>query len=541
MSTTCPSRFRSRLSRLPLLCALLGPAACSESSDSDSKSTDESTSEADDTADTNTVDAATSEHSIESNADASAPAEDDNSGATPPGAFRYGVNAGYPNPNFDDQDLLGLELRAGSTSQRVSLPETHLERWGYDIEVADVTAYRQQGMGELVAFLTSPTREHSTAPDSVEDWELAFYAPKNLYEPVTVDGQLNPDNYWANYVYRTVSIYKPWIGIWEIWNEPDWVGDWQVTQDWDETAPTADELPHWNGSIYDYVRLLRVSREAAQLADPNAKIATGGLGYASFLDAVFRYSDDPETGEVSDAYPATGSAYVDVVSFHHYPIYSAGNSEVGVDSFLNQRAAMANVVEAHGAEVQWECTETGAPHVASGDLPGGDAYARNYLLKTMTLAQSIGLGGVHWFALSDGDVAGASTDPYDYMGLYQSVSELAEPSDSVLTQTGSAYATLTSHLRELSYDAAKTAALELPTDVRGAAFSAPGTQRTLVLWAVPNAGEEEASTTMSVETESGFTVYAFDAASTGDSERVEAETGHAALVLDGAPQIFVEE
>ena len=253
------------------------------------------------------------------------------------GFFRYGINGGFPNPKWNDGDLAHLEAQRGCNSQRVSLPETHLARWGWDIELADLSTYRSLGLTGHVGFLTSPTREHSTAPASAADWELVYYIPKNLHEPVLKDdGSINPDNYWGSYVYQTVKTYKDYIKIWEIWNEPDWVSDWQVTESWGNRAPVSAELPRFNGSIFDYVRMLRVSKVAALLADPKAKIATGGLGYNAFLGAALRYTDNPVDGSVTEKFPAKGGAYVDVLSFHHYPVYTKGNSDSALDGYLSQ-------------------------------------------------------------------------------------------------------------------------------------------------------------------------------------------------------------
>ncbi len=458
------------------------------------------------------------------------------------GAFRYGINAGYPNPAFNDQDLAGLAVRAGATSERVSLPEQHLAQWGYMIERADVEAYRSLGMGELVGFLTAPTRAHSTAPSSVPDSDVSLYIPQNLYEPITTsDGQINPNNYWASYVYQTVSIYGDRIKVWEIWNEPDWVSDWQVTERWATAAPTSADLPRFHGSVFDYVRMLRVSHEAARLADPSAKIATGGLGYPNFLDAVLRYTDEPKTGAIDADHPATGKAYIDVLSFHHYPIYTAGNSEAGVDGFLSQRQAFAKLVDAAGIHVDWECTETGAPHVTLDSVPSGTDYARNYLMKVMTLAQTVGLGGVHWFVLSDAKAPGASTDPYAFMGLYQPVGTLDSPQKALLTDTGKAYKTLTTALAGSAYDAAGTAALALPSGARGAQFLSESGKRSLVLWAVPASGSENGALEIDIPSSNGFSELRWDASATGTSRDVPASAGSAHLVLDGIPTVFVEK
>ncbi len=453
------------------------------------------------------------------------------------GFFRYGVNGGFPNPDWSDPDLAQLEAWRGCNGQRISLPETHLARWGWDIELGDMKKYSELGLTAHVGFLTSPTREHSTAPSSAADWELIYYIPKNLHEPILLDdGTINPDNFWASYVYETVSTYKGHIKVWEIWNEPDWVSDWRVTQQWEQRAPTAEDLPRFNGSIYDYVRMLRVSKVAAQLADPEAKIATGGLGYPSFFAALLRYTDNPVDGSVTTKYPYKGGAYVDVLSFHHYPIYTPGNSDEALDGYLAQIQAFSDVASAAQAELDgWETTETGAPHAAVGDAPGGTDYAIDYLLKVMVSAQARGIDGVDWFMLADAAAADATDDPYDLMGLYLPVATLDTVDQAQPTDTGVAYATLGKLLGKSVYDAAATEALGLADSVRGAAFRTAAGKRALVLWA--RATESGEGATATLPSEAAWTAYEWDWSKSGVETAIAAG---AALELTGTPRIFIE-
>jgi len=144
--------------------------------------------------------------------------------------------------------------------------------------------------------------------------------PANLYLPVFSDGTdvpgpgktVNPNNYWARFVYRTVSRYKPggtlaaqrgWpagLGVrhWEIWNEPDWSF-------------------FWSGTVADYYRLLKVGYLAARTADPDAVIILGGLmhfanpGWLSQLLDVMRSDPDQELRQKSNS-------FFDVIAFHWY-------------------------------------------------------------------------------------------------------------------------------------------------------------------------------------------------------------------------------
>ena len=84
---------------------------------------------------------------------------------------------------------------------------------------------------------------------------LNYYSPQNLYQPIwNADGTINPNNYWANYIYKTVSIYKPYVKIWEVWNEPDFTNNYNATQaNWWNGAPATADLPYWNDSIFSYI------------------------------------------------------------------------------------------------------------------------------------------------------------------------------------------------------------------------------------------------------------------------------------------------
>ncbi len=144
--------------------------------------------------------------------------------------------------------------------------------------------------------------------------------PANLYAPVFDDGtdepgpgkRINPSNYWARFVYKTVNRYKPggvlaaqrgWaegVGVrhWEIWNEPDWSF-------------------FWSGSVADYYRLLKVAYLAAKTADPEAVIILGGLmhfadpGWLPRLLDVMR--DDPDQ-ELRHEH----NSFFDVIALHLY-------------------------------------------------------------------------------------------------------------------------------------------------------------------------------------------------------------------------------
>ncbi|MGH2543351.1 MAG: hypothetical protein ACRDIB_11160, partial [Ardenticatenaceae bacterium] len=78
--------------------------------------------------------------------------------------------------------------------------------------------------------------------------------PSGLYLPYD-----DPENLWGQFVYRIVQRYAGRIDRWVIWNEPDV---------WDDSHPGKT----WDGSVTDYVQLLKVGYQAVKAANPNAAV-----------------------------------------------------------------------------------------------------------------------------------------------------------------------------------------------------------------------------------------------------------------------------
>jgi hypothetical protein len=455
------------------------------------------------------------------------------------GKLRIGINHGHRNSSWGDTQDSELSRDAGCNSARLKLPETHLDTWGWEIELGDMAGYAAHGKRDLVAFLIGPTRPHSIAPAEAADWELDHWAPANLYEPITIDGEIN---YWGAYVHQTVATYRDHVKIWEVWNEPDWVPDWQVTQTWYDSPPTADQLPRFNADVFAYVRMLRVTREAALLADPDARIALGGLGWESFLDAVVRYSDDPQAGALGGDYPEGGVAYFDILNYHFYPHYSGVDSSGSARAFADKCDAMNAVLIDHGhAAKPCMATESGASHESIADTPSGPEYARNYAIKLMALAHAAGILGVDWFALSDGAPVGAESDPYAYMGLYLDIAGLAATSDATKTDTGVALASYGSLFGEAVVDLGGLEALALPAEVDGVALRLPDDRRAWVLWAVDGDLDEDESASYELATSTDVLVHQWDWSQSQVTQARMPEGDVVALDLTAAPLMIVEQ
>lgn len=465
----------------------------------------------------------------------------DSGGAFGPMAFRRGVNPGYYGSGIDRRESAQLSQRAGANSIRGTLPERYLAMWGDRIEVDDWAYYRTLGIDHGAVFLVGPSAAHSTAPAGTPDWELDHYSPRNLYEPIFLaDGSVNPNNYWAAYMERVARNYGDVLDVYEVWNEPDQVGgNWQVTQQWMTRAPMPSEMIWWHDTIYAYVRALRIAHEVIHRFDPTAQVTVGGVGYPSFLNAVLRYTDEPNAGAMNAEYPHTGASYIDVLSYHYYPVFGGGSSDRGVEGFFTQRDDMRTQLMGAGrGDMNYVVTESGAPRYALGSYPGSDLYASNYLLKMMTLAHYEGMVGVDWFAQGDGAAMGASQDSFAYMGLYFDYSSAQMPSDVRIAPQGTAYAWLATWLDGTAADTTAFDALAVPSTVRGAAFVRGDGGHRYVLWA-HTMNDESATASFTMHTDAAMVRVRTFTVSGGEQATTMTPAGGAVnLTLTGTPTVI---
>jgi len=455
-----------------------------------------------------------------------------------PRYFRFGDNPGYYGSGIDRRESAQMARAAGASSLRTTLPEYYLQKWGDTIEVSDYAWYEANELGHHVCFLIGPSHDHSSAPVSAQDAELSHYSPKNLYEPIfTANGSVNPNNYWAAYVERVAKNYGQYLDIYEVWNEPDQVGgNWQATEAWNESPPNAKDLIWWNDSIFSYIRMLRITHEVVHRFDQQASVTVGGIGYGSFLSALLRYTDEPKAGSVSAEYPDTAAKYLDILSFHYYPVFGGGSSDEGVDGLLQARDDYRARLQAAGAgERQFVVTETGAPRYAVGGNAGGPEYAASYLIKTMTLGHYEGLLGIDWFAQGDGAAIGASMDSFAYMGLYFDYSKAMQVSDTTLSPQGHAYAWLKGWLANTAADAGALAKLGLPEGVRGAAFLTESGRHLYLLWA-RTTKDETASAKFALPASGTAIVHTFSVEKGEGVAMVEPSAGTISLSLTGMPR-----
>ena len=453
------------------------------------------------------------------------------------GSFSYGMNAGYYNPSLDDVTEAKMGMTAGVNSERLKLTEPFLDQWGDAIHVDESKQLIAMGMQDFVCMTIGADTAHSNAPagGNVEN-----YSPKNLYEPIFTDsGDVNPNNYWAAFMERLVKNYSPYIHQWEIWNEPDQVGgNWQATETWDTQPPKASDLVWWNDTIFSYIRLLRVSYEVVHKLDPQGKVTLGGIGYAPFLDAILRYTDEPNAGAVDTDHPDKGGAYFDVVSYHYYPVFTPGSSDAGAKGIVQSHDDFQAVLDKyHVTGKTYIVTESGAPRYQLGTYPGSVDYAKNYLVKAMSLAHDAGVRRVDWFILGDGADPGASQDSFQYMGLYENLTNVTSPASAKITPTGVTYATFGHLLAGSLSDPAATKALKFKAGTNGTALVTKDGKRAYVVWA--EASDENGTGTVTLPIGGDASVYAWDYSTTQAVSMVSPSNGNISLPVTSSPSIVI--
>ena len=478
-------------------------------------------------------------------------------------AFQYGTNLGYYNSTWSDERLAEIAQDLGAHSIRPTLPEYFVEQYGYDVRASTFRAYvTALGMKEITCFVEGPSAAHrdpTTYPGGTGQSKLFAH----LYEPIwNGDGSVNANNYYAHYLYRLLLIYGDQVRFWEVVNEPDFTPGSNADA-WLTRAPQPGELTNLQAPIYHYIRMLRISYEVVKKYRPEAYVTTGGVGYAPFVDALLRYTDNPDGGTVTAQYPNTGGAYLDALSFHSYPAYAlhywdnqrggfgyTRTSDYAASKVMEDRRAMADVLNRYGYDGTTHpakhllVSETNISRRTSDDRTGSDEMQRNFGIKTLVLAQKNDIKQLYYYSLGEGvdaPPAGQSvsgSDEIALMGLYENLNRAA-PGAQKPTELGQAFATASKLLYGFRYDAARTADLALPDGVEGAAFGKDGGY-SYVLWAkalVDNS--EDASAT-----------YSFPVAwNLGEVRRCEwnyatttAQTTQAAqnIALNGAPSFFSE-
>jgi len=421
--------------------------------------------------------------------------------------FLYGSNMGAYSGWSDEQLaelLIGNPAKdipgAGVNSLRPAMYDYFVEEWGYDIRVNAFEKYQQLGGKNHTIFLNGPADAHRDQTRYCNGVQSQTFA--KLYEPIWLSpGKVNPDNYYASYVYNVVKTYSPYIKYWEVWNEPDYTGNWSATQTWTQSDPNPCDLPNFAAPIQSYVRMLRITYEIVKHLDETGVVCVGGLGYPGFLDAILRNTDNPDGGKVNTDYSKKGGEWFDGLSYHVYPMYYLGdnrNSDAAAAAVVDHKNQFQDVLNKYAydgtskAEKTFIVTEVNIPRKSIDGYVGGDEVQRNFLIKAAIVAQQAGISGLYIYGPAESTPLAQATEPYQAMGFYQKIT--SGPYQATVTPGGVAWRTVSHLLGARQYDPAATTKLKLPSHIDGGAFySVDDKDYCYVLWAKTGGTSETAT------------------------------------------------
>jgi hypothetical protein len=440
--------------------------------------------------------------------------------------YSFGSNMGYYAPWSDIQlsDIAAGNkklniLGAGVTSLRPALFEHFLEYWGYDIRLNEFKHYDSLGLKNNVVFVGYPSKLHRSTEkyctNTADSSELFANMYTNIWDGGANGTPINDNNYYAAYMYKMVTKYKPYVKIWEVWNEPDYSftvsselpanqkGSW-----WSENPKPCEYA--LRAPIQQYIRLLRISYEVIKYVDPNAFVAVGGLGYPSFLDGICRNTDNTDDGKVTPDFPLKGGAYFDVMSFHSYPHIDGSlrvwnnaingftffrHSDAAVEGYLKKKNGFNAVLNNYGYDNKKYpqkiviCTETNVPAISMGEYYGDYNYQRNYIVKATIKGMMQNVKQMHVYALSELKNDNEVKSEFDKMGLFKKLEHTA-PYQQKINPTGIAYRLTSNMLNGFNYDTALTKKLNLSSEFDGGAFT--NTKDTvMVLWTKTRTDQDE--------------------------------------------------
>jgi hypothetical protein len=440
-----------------------------------------------------------------------------------------GVNMGYHEGrnDFDLSNLMGgndsMKIEGvGATTARQALTEKVLDSdlWDYDIKIGALEHAKERGIINQLVFVGYPKEAHRDKKEYCDGVQSELFA--NLYEDIWDDGQdgtpYNDENYYAAYLYKTVSIYKDYVKVWEIWNEPDLTKSRSAYAKNEESGSWWSENPNpcdlaIKAPITHYVRMLRISWEVIKTIDPEAYVAIGGIGYPSFLDAILRNTDEPERGTVTGNFPLKGGAYFDVASYHTYPHMDNSirkwdnkkgdftftrTSDAAVKGVFTRKQELNDVLVKHGYDgkqypkKEWIISEFNVPRKPLQYDFGSDELQRNFLVKMFVEAQKQGIRQIHVYNLADIVPASKAIKPYDeiaVMGLYEHIvgNDQYPPK---LTELGKAFQFINKAMKAYTFDSVTTQKITELEGVNGGVFKNQYGKRAFVLWAETPEGQD---------------------------------------------------
>ncbi len=438
------------------------------------------------------------------------------------GTFRAGVNMRFVEGWTDEQiaDIsagnreqpnLGQQGGIGAKTLRLALPEYFTKFWGADVRRKTFQHYQNIDLQDIVLTLGNPDSTHRDPNFYCPSQQSTFF--KNMYTDIFDGGAngtiVNDTNYFARYVHDLVKLYKGQVKYWEVWDTPGWDEEgkngWKPTNwqhNWWQNNPDPCELGS-KAPIQHLVRMMRIAYEVIKREDPSAYVVYSGSGFASFLDAVCRNTDNPSDGSPTPQYPLGGGAYFDAVLYNVFPhidgtlaaydpavgsIVYKRNSDIAVSSILKQRDSLQSVLKNYGyndarfPKKKFIIGEINVPRKPLGSMGfGSNEIQKNFIIKSYITAATNGILQMTVKSISDAATFSEANDGSEVMGLYEKLGSV--PYNRTPNIEGYAFKSVSDILYSQSYDSVRTKQLNLPATMRGAAFKNSQNKYTYVLWA----------------------------------------------------------
>lgn len=481
------------------------------------------------------------------------------------GRFEYGFNPGYYGSGFTDDNLYQMGADLNSHTTRSSMPDNFLLQYGPQVRTAQFQYFANTlGFKSNTLFVGIPGNSDRETTQYVPGVPSQMWA--GMYLPIWKDEAnkvVNPNNKLAVYLSTVAQNYGAYVQFWEIVNEPDFTYNTSIAYapagspgSWWTNMPKPSDMTNLAAPTTEYIRALRVAYTVIKKFYPNSYVGPGGIGYASFLDCILRYSDNPNGGAITADYPATGGAYMDMVSWHVYPEYLDAYWDNATNGFIRERhsdrlmravtqqqAVFDDVLRARGYDggkypKKYEIvTESNVSRKQIGVTgTGGIDLQKNYAIKALVHAQRLGVLQWYWFSLGENEDYATATNPFGMEGLYQNLTKIRFGQQTPTTE-GIANKTTSELLYEKPYNAGLSAQLNLPANVDGAAFGS-GSNVMYVLWAKTSVDMSEAASatyTFPAAVKSGTLVrYEWNHATTGTTATVNS----VGISLSAAPSFF---
>ena len=280
------------------------------------------------------------------------------------------------------------------------------------------------------------------------------------------------------------------------WLAPGFDGNW-----W-ENDPTPCDYK-LRAPIYDYIRTLRISYEVIKAIDPDAYVTLASVGFTSFLDAILRNTDNPNQGNVSPEYPLGGGAYFDAIAIHSYPhfdgtmrtfdpvnqefIYNR-HTDQGASAIEMTQDTFQSVLNQYGYDgntypkKEWIITEINIPRRQFQDYIGSDEAQVNFIMKAYIESVLHDIRQIHIYDMAESFEFDDAINEFQVMGLYKRLFETF-PYNERINDMGVAYKTTSDMLFGSTYDPQRSAALQVPSNIRGEAFLDKNGHYTYAMWA----------------------------------------------------------